>query len=112
MKHAAVTWVVLLLLVASGIAFGAGEFLSKKFAQSPNIVWATLAIAAYVICEIFWLPALAQTNTLVITGTVWNILALIGTVFIGMVFFHESVSPMACWGIAFGLVSVVFLSLA
>jgi multidrug transporter EmrE-like cation transporter len=110
-KHS-LTFGVILLLIASGVMFGAGEFLSKKFAQAPGIIAALLTIGAYVICELFWLPALAKTNTLAITGTIWNVMAFIGTIFIGMVLFKETLSPVAYWGIAFGLVSVLLLSLA
>jgi|GEM_PF-746055 multidrug transporter EmrE-like cation transporter len=112
MKPGGITWKVLAFLVASGIFFAFGEFLSKKFAQHPTLGIGASAIAVYAMGSLLWLPAIAQTNTLVITGTVWNVLAFVATAFIGTVLFSETLSPMAIGGIAFGLLSILFLSLA
>ena len=112
MKHSGITLGVLLLLIASGLAFAFGEFLSKKFAQHPSLWGGAIVVAIYAVGSLLWLPAIAQTNQLTITGTIWNVMAFVSTAFIGMVLFHETLTPLAYGGIAFGLVSVLLLSLS
>ena len=59
-----------------------------------------------------WLPAIARTNTLAVTGTIWNVMAAFSTLVIGVLVYGEKVTPMAGLGFALALAAVLVLNLA
>ena len=67
----------------------------------------TLVVLAYSLGAIFWLPAIQKMQVLSIIGTIWCILSLITTLFIGLVVFHEQLT--ACQWIAVVLSFLVII---
>ena len=98
-------------ITISAIFFAIGEFLSKKFALNPG--W--ILFAAFIIIDIIsataWLPAIFERNQLSTTGVIWSIVSVAATVLIGILAFNEKLTLIQCIGLAFGVVSVVLLSL-
>ena len=82
----------LVWLLASALLFACGEFLSKKFALQPSWSLVLMTVSAYVIGVLLWLPAILQKNQLSVTGTIWSVLSMLSTVFIGLLLFHEKLS--------------------
>jgi glucose uptake protein len=101
-----ITWLVL-----SSIFFAAGEFLSKKFALAPSLNYVFAILLAYSLGALAWLPAILQRNQLAIVGTMWSVLSLSTTIFIGIVIFGETLSATNIAGIGLGLIAVILLSI-
>ena len=99
-------------LIASSLFFATGEFLSKKFALSQNLVLVIMIIVAYSISVLLWLPAILQKNQLSIVGVMWPVLSLLITILIGTIIFGEKLSLFGVLGITFAIISTILLSLA
>jgi len=84
---------------------------SKKFALNPGWALFTLFIIVDLISAVAWLPAIYEKSQLSTTGVIWSIFSVAATVLIGILAFSEKLTLVKCAGLAFGLVSVVLLSL-
>jgi multidrug transporter EmrE-like cation transporter len=99
-------------LIVSAVLFAVGEFLSKKFALSPNWSYIVILLIVDAASLLSWLPAIMQKNQLSIVGVMWSVLSLLATALIGILIFSEKLNTLSFLGIVFGLISVVLLSLA
>lgn len=97
-------------LIVSSLFFAFGEFLSKKFALSPNFVLVVAIIIVYSISVLLWLPAIIQKNQLSIVGTIWSVLSLLITVLIGIVIFKEKLNITTTIGIVLAIAATIFLT--
>ena len=86
-----------------------GEYLSKLYANNPSWRLMIGATLVYGLCGLLWLPALTQRNQLVIMGAVWDIMGVIGVLFLGLVVFKEQLSPTNYAGVGLGVISLVLL---
>lgn len=98
-------------LILSALFFAGGEFLSKKFAISPNLSWVILIILSYTLGTLAWLPAILQKNSLSIAGTIWSVLSLLATVAIGVLIFGEKINAFGITGMILAIASIVFLTI-
>jgi multidrug transporter EmrE-like cation transporter len=97
-------------LVASGVFFAFGEFLSKKFALNPKTSYVILILVMYSIGVLLWLPAILQKNQLSIVGTMWSVMSLLATILIGVLIFNEKLSLTGILGVTFAFISIILLS--
>ena len=98
-------------LIISALFFAGGEFLSKKFALSPNLIYVVWIAILYMLCSLAWLPAILQKNQLAIVGSIWSVLTLLVTVLIGVLVFHEKLGTIGIIGIFFAFIAVALLSM-
>jgi multidrug transporter EmrE-like cation transporter len=105
------TLIVFFWLFLSIICFGFGEYFSKIFTTTPTVKIACFVVFSYALGSLSWLPAIYKVKLLAVVGTVWTILSLLMTLFIGLVIFHEPITTFQIVGIAFGLVSVILLTI-
>lgn len=98
-------------ITISAVFFAFGEFFSKKFALNPGWTLFAVFIVVDVISASTWLPAIFEKNQLSTTGVIWSIASVAATVLIGVLAFDEKLTLLQCTGLAFGVVSVVLLSL-
>jgi len=98
-------------LVLSALFFAVGEFLSKKFALSPKVLYVVLILGAYTLGTLAWLPAILQKNSLSIAGTIWSVLSLFATVLIGVLIFGEKLSATGIIGMILAVMSIILLSM-
>jgi len=89
----------ILYLIISSIFFIIGEYYSKLFSISPNIKLAIIVCISYLIGTIGWLPAIYYGKNLSTTGSMWNILASLSTIFLGLVIFKEHITNLQFIGI-------------
>jgi multidrug transporter EmrE-like cation transporter len=101
----------ILFVCASLVFFTLGEAASKLWAQSTSWRWAVAVVAAYMIGSCLWLPAILAKNHLTTLGTLWNVGAILCTVFAGAVLFHEQVTALQWCGVVLALGSCVLLSI-
>lgn len=99
---------VILFLLGSIFCFGCGEYFSKLYAATGR--WADIVVLCYVGGVCLWLPAINETKTLAILGTLWNLGALLVTIFVGAVIFEESLTQRQSIGVLLALVSCYLLS--
>lgn len=97
-------------LVISAIFFACGEFLSKKFALNPKVIYVIFILLAYSGGVLAWLPAILQKNQLSVVGTLWSVLSLLTTILIGILIFSEKLSPTSAIGILFAFIAIILLS--
>lgn len=108
MSFSSINYIVWLII--SAIFFAVGEFLSKKFALSPRLIYVVYILIAYSIGALAWLPAILQKNQLSIVGTLWSVLSLLTTILIGVLIFNEKLNLTSIVGIIFAVIAVVLLS--
>jgi EamA domain-containing membrane protein RarD len=93
------------------LAYTLGEYFAKKYAMKPTaaIYWAS--VLAYLATTFAWMPVILKTNTLAVTSTLWNIGYFVTSIALGVVLFHEKLSPLQIVGIVFAGIAVVLLSI-
>jgi drug/metabolite transporter (DMT)-like permease len=97
-------------LLLSAAFFAGGEYLSKKFAASPNLRMLLWVCSTYLLGTLAWLPAIVQTNRLSSTGTAWLLLSILATLGIGFGKNHERVNSVQMIGIVLAIVALVLLN--
>ena len=102
---------IILWLLLSTCFFAIGEYLSKKFALEPSIKLVCYIVPMYALGTLAWLPAIHKGQMLSTVGTLWTVLSMVMTIFIGLFIFHESLTTIQIVGICFAFVSVILLSL-
>lgn len=98
-------------LVLSALFFAVGEFLSKKFALAPKLIYVILILFVYSLGTLAWLPAILQKNSLSIAGTIWSVLTLFATITIGVLIFGEKVSSIGIVGMVLAVIAIILLSI-
>ena len=58
----------------------------------------------------FWLPAIKEYNHLTILGTIWNIGAMLCTVFVGTIIFQEKTSLIHWIGVLVAFIACILLN--
>lgn len=96
-------------LLISVVLYGFGEYFSKLWAMKPNINTTLIIVGVSVLSLLAWLPALLHRNQISIMGTIWLLLATMATVFVGVVLFHEKITPIEWAGIIMALMALAFL---
>ncbi len=99
----------LLLLGAACVALG--DYFGKSWSLDQRTSLYILSLATYALSAVFYLPTLLK-ESLVITTVIWSILIILVSIFIGLVLFKETLSPVRTIGVILGLVSLVILNVA
>ncbi|HUY75601.1 MAG TPA: hypothetical protein VMV29_02445 [Ktedonobacterales bacterium] len=86
------------------------DVFAKQFALSGKLVFAALAIAGFIAANLAWLIALRTGAELSKGAILFSVLSGIGAVLIGLLAFHEKVSPYQLVGLALGVAAIAFLS--
>ena len=86
------------------------DVFAKQFALSGKLVFAALAIAGFIAANLAWLIALRTGAELSKGAILFSVLSGIGAVLIGLLVFHEKVSPYQLVGLALGVAAIAFLS--
>lgn len=87
----------------------AGDYFGKLWSieQKPWIF--CLAILLYASSGILYIPTLLKEG-LIITSLIWTILTITGFLAVGVLIFHEQLTPVQWAGVAFGVLAIVLLS--
>jgi multidrug transporter EmrE-like cation transporter len=98
------------LLVMSAVSVILGDLFGKLWSQKPSPLLFLLALMAYLLSGWFYIPTLRR-ESLVLTSVIWTVLSTTGFLAIGLLLFHESLSPLQGIGVFFGVVSLILLSI-
>jgi multidrug transporter EmrE-like cation transporter len=96
-------------LLASGVFQALGEYLSKLWGITPSWSMAALAVAAYAVSSLIWLPALLYRNQLSTIGIAWDLIAVATTLILGLIVFHETLAGRQIVGIVLAIVALCLL---
>lgn len=96
-------------LLASGVFQALGEYLSKLWGMTPSWGLGALAVGAYAVSSLVWLPALLYRNQLSTIGIAWDLIAVMTTLMLGFLVFHEAVGGRQIVGILLALVALWLL---
>ena len=102
--------IVILIFIAM-VFYGFGEYSSKMYANTTDNRYGIMAMLGYIVTAFCFLPTIIRYNSLTILGTIWNILYVLITLFIGLVVFKEPVTTTQAIGIVLGIVSIVLLTI-
>lgn len=97
-------------LMLSALFFAAGEYLSKRWGLNPTWSFAFLVVGTYALGTLSWLPALLHKNQLAIMGTAWLLLAMVATIGIGVLMFHEKLNGLQVIGITLAFLALILLN--
>ena len=100
-------WIVpiFLLIVFEGLA----DVFSKHYSLKPTWYFWVLAIALYIIANIFWLSAIKNGSGLGRGSVIFSVGSAILGVLIGLILFNEQTSKFEIIGFALGILSLVFI---
>ncbi len=103
------TWLFFLLLL---VAFELlADLVAKQFAVSGKFVFAVLSLLGYVAANSAWLVSLRTGAQLGKGAVLFSVLSGIGAVLIGLLIYHEKVTPVQFIGLALGIAAIAFLAL-
>ena len=100
---------LVIIVTISMMFYAIAEYCSKLYANTVNLRYAAYALVAYNILSIAWFISLRMKNNLTILATMWNMLYLIISIFIGLVLFKEQITTTNWIGIGLALLAIVFL---
>lgn len=96
------------LILLSGIWLVVGDLFAKQWSEDQKISLFILAILSYVLYGIFFIPSLLKDG-LIVTALSVILINILGFLFIGLVIFKETLSPVQIVGLILGIISVILL---
>ncbi len=86
------------------------DVFAKQFALSGRLVFAGLAIVGFIAANVAWLVALRTGAELGKGAVLFSVLSGVGAVLIGLLIYHERVSPYQLVGLVLGVAAIAFLA--
>lgn len=99
-------WLLLSLSAGSVII---GDLMGKFWSVNSRPLFYVIALICYFLSGVFYIPSLMREG-LVITSVIWSILSIAGFLFIGLVVFNESLTPLQITGVVLGVIALILLS--
>lgn len=97
----------LIALSACGVVLG--DYSAKTWSIDHKTLWLVLAFVGYFFSAFFYIPSLLKEG-LVVTSLLWDLLSIIGFIFIGLVIFKETLTPLQTIGAVLGVIALIILS--
>lgn len=98
-------------LLVSVMFFAVGEYFSKAWALHPSYKTALTLVTMYVLGTLAWLPAIYRGQIISVVGTIWSLMSLLMTLFVGVALYHESLSHIQMVGIGLAFIAIILLSI-
>lgn len=98
-----------LLALAFGVV-AVGDYLTKRWTQGAGQLTFLSAWLCYTIVSGIWFLVMREQPTLGRVGVVWTTAAMVASVFIGVVFFSEALSPTNKLGVLLCILGVILTS--
>jgi multidrug transporter EmrE-like cation transporter len=102
---------VIILLLIGALLYISGDVFSKKYADSPGLLFGLLAWISYSLTTSCWLPALTKFNSLSVLGTIWAVMTTLIAVLVGVFIFKESLTSIQMIGIVMAVISIILLNI-
>ena len=98
------------LLIASGATI-VGDVFAKAWSLNRRPVFLGAALGGYFLGSLFYIPALLHEG-LVVTSVIWTLVATLGFILVGLLFFHEHLTFWQGIGVALGALALVIFAFA
>ena len=98
-------------MICSMIFYSLGEYHCKMFSLKPSIIMAFKTLLLWMMGSSFYLPVLYLQQKMAIMGSIWAVGALVITILMGILMFHESVTNIQIIGLIFAVLSIILLSI-
>ena len=99
-----------MLLGCSLVGYALAEYWSKLWALDSTLLLASGALLGYLINIVFWLPALKQHQGLAVLSMIYSLAYCLVSVAIGVVMFHEALTPRQEIGIVTALIAIALMA--
>jgi multidrug transporter EmrE-like cation transporter len=100
---------LLILFAVSALFVGAGDYLAKKWSLQPGWSSSAGALACYFTSSFFYLLTLTRKG-LVVSCVIWSIASIIAFLFVGLVIYNETLTPLQTVGVVLGVISLLLLN--
>ena len=98
------------LLCFAAISVVAGDIFAKYWSANAKSVFYFAALIAYAFSGFFYIPTLLREG-LVVTSVIWSILSIVGFLFVGIILFKETLTPLQIAGVVLGVIALIILTL-
>lgn len=98
---------VLIMISATGVIVG--DYFAKKWSIDQKTVYFVVTLITYWSGTFFFMPTLLREG-LVITSVLWVLFTMIGTLFIGLIIFKETLVPLQIAGVVLGVIAILLLA--
>jgi multidrug transporter EmrE-like cation transporter len=98
-------------LALSILFYAFGEFLSKKWALTPSISFASAVAVSYALCGLAWIPLVQLKGSLALAGAIWLVSATVVTILLGVLIFHEPITRLQATGLVLAIAALLLLEL-
>ena len=102
--------VIVLILLSAG-ATVSGDLFAKYWSTNNKTLFFVAAWIGYATSCIFYMPTLMRQG-LVVTSIIWTLITVIGFLFVGLILFKETLTPLQIFGVVLGAISLIILSVA
>ncbi len=99
------------LLGVSAASVILGDLAAKYWSLHQRPVFLFLALLGYFGSGFFYIPTLLRSG-LVLTSVIWSVLSILGFLVVGLIIFHEVLTPLQLVGVAFGVLGILILTAA
>jgi multidrug transporter EmrE-like cation transporter len=100
---------LLFYILASSTFNIVGDYYAKKWSIEIDNIFLIMALLAFLMSTVFYMFSLLKKG-LIITATLWTIVAMSGFVVIGFLIFQETITVWQIVGIIVGAISVLLLN--
>ncbi len=98
-----------LLFAVSALFVGIGDYLAKKWSIDHGWGSSAGSLVCYFSSSFFYLLTLTRKG-LVVSCVIWSIASIIAFLFVGLVIYNETLSPLQTVGVVLGIVSLLLLN--
>ncbi len=85
------------------------DIFSEEYALKGHWYFWAIALAAYMIGNIFWLSAMKNGSHLSRGAIIFSVGSAIAAVIVGIFFFHESTNKIQLLGMFLGIISMILI---
>ena len=86
-----------------------GDAMAKIWGITNHLLWLWVGLGINVFTIFFFMVAV-KLGGLAVNTTIILILTIVLNVFVGFLIFHEKIAPVQWFGIALGLIAIVFVA--
>jgi multidrug transporter EmrE-like cation transporter len=97
------------MILLSGLCVVLGDIFGKIWSENLNKNFFLLSILFYGLSSVFYMPALLKEG-LTITSVIWSLISILGFLIVGILIFHEKLTPVQIIAVVLGMISLVLFS--
>jgi len=99
-----------ILLIASGATI-VGDVFAKSWSLNRRPAFLMAALVGYLVGSFFYIPSLLHEG-LVVTSVIWTLVATLGFILVGLLFFHEHLTFWQTIGVILGALALIVFAVA